>query len=244
MNQPIIFLSPCRRSIQFSRADHQTRLPPGSRSPAYDLARPDKTLFFGQTIKRDQLCQTRQDQLSFLPQTTQHGQHSLSVSLTLPQYTQPPPLGFHYQLFITGKVHSLCVGHGRLIYKAMDEPYKTYFPHTFGLKSLEVLFRLYLIVVRAASGAPWAGTGLPYPFTIIGLLCKYSVSDRSLAFEKQFRPRLGVSSSSRRFNFLVSPSSLSQSSMQSPAQLRQIRSISLSLFTFQSMCWASEAFTR
>ena len=126
--------------------------------------------------------------------------------------------------------------HGRLIYKAMDEPYKTYFPHTFGLKSLEFLFRLYLIVVRAAS--------LPYPFTIIGLLCKYSVSDRSLAFQKQFRPRLGVCSSSRRFNFVVSPSSLSQSSMQSPAQLRQIRSISLSLFTFQSMCWASEAFTR
>ena len=104
----------------------------------------------------------------------------------------------------------LCVlGHRRLIYKAMDEPYKTYFPHTFGLKSLEVLFRLYLIVVRAASGAPWAGTGLPYPFTIIGLLCKYSVSERSLAFQKQFRPRLGVCSSSRRFNFLVSPSSLS-----------------------------------
>ena len=39
-----------------------------------------------------------------------------------------------------------CVlGHGRLIYKALDEPYKTYFPHTFGLKSLEFLFRLYLI---------------------------------------------------------------------------------------------------
>ena len=155
----------------------------------------------------------------------------------------------------------------------MDEPYKTYFPHIFGLKSLQLLFQLYLIIVRAmcqktlnwvnhvylpsqnkehcivlygrvASGAPWAVKGLPYPFSIIGLLCKYSVSDRSLAFQKQFRPRLGVSSSSRRFNFLVSPSSLSQSSMQSPAQLRQIRSISLSLFTFQSMRWASEAFTR
>ena len=147
----------------------------------------------------------------------------------------------------------------------MDEPYKTYFPHIFGLKSLQLLFQLYLIIVRAmcqktlnwvnhvylpsqnkehcivlycrvASGAPWAVKGLPYPFSIIGLLCKYSVSDRSTPFQKQFRPRLDVSSSSRRFN--------SQSSMQSPAQLRQIRSISLSLFTFQSMCWASEAFTR
>ena len=75
------------------------------------------------------------------------------------------------------------MGHGRLIYKALDEPYKTYFPHIFGLKSLEFLFLLvYLIVVRVASGAPWAGKGLPYPFSIIELLCKYSVSNRSLAF--------------------------------------------------------------
>ena len=172
---------------------------------------------FGQTIGRDRLYQTRPDQLSFLPQTTQPGQHSLTVSLT---YHSTPSL--HRQdaiISFLSQVRSiLCVlGHGRLIYKALDEPYKTYFPHTFGLKSLEFLFRLYLIVVRVASGAPWAVKGLPYPFSIIGLLCKYSVSDRSLAFQKQFRPRLGVSSSSRRFNFVVSPSSLSSSSMQSPA---------------------------
>ena len=74
------------------------------------------------------------------------------------------------------------LGNGGLIYKAMDDSYQTYFPHTFGLKSLEFLFLLYLIVVRVASGAPWAGKGLPYPFSIIGLLSKYSVSDRNLAF--------------------------------------------------------------
>ena len=168
MNQPIIFLSPCRRSIQFSQADHQTRLPPGSRSSAYDLARPDQTPFFGQTIKRDRLCQTRPDQLSFLPQSTHQGQHSLSVSLTLPQYIQPPPLGCHYHLLITGKVHSFCVCHGRLICKALDEPYQTYFPHTFGLKFLDFSFRLYLIVVREASKVPWAVKGLPCPFSQLG----------------------------------------------------------------------------
>ena len=84
----------------------------------------------------------------------------------------------------------LCVlDHGRLIYKALDEPYKTCFPHTFGLKSLDFLFRLYLIVVRVASGAsgaPWVVKGLPYPFSIIGLLCKYLASDRSLAFKNNF----------------------------------------------------------
>ena len=169
---------------------------------------------FGQTIWRDRLRQTRPDQLSFVPQTTQPGQHGLSVSLTLPQYTQPPPSGCHYQLLVTGKVHSLCVGsYERLICNALDESYKTYFKHTFGLKSLDFLFRLYLIVVRVASGAPRAGKGLPYPSFIVCLLCRRSVSDRSSPFRKQFRPRLGVCSSSRRFNFVVSPSLLSPSSM-------------------------------
>ena len=173
---------------------------------------------FGQTITRDRLRQTRPDQFSFVPQTTQPGRHSLSVSLTLPQYTQPPPSGCLYQLLVTGKVHSFCVGsYKRWICNALHESYKTYFKQTFGLKSLDFLFWLYLIVVRVASGAPWAVKGLPYPFSIIGLLCKYSVSDRSSPFQKQLRPRLGVCSSFRRFNFVVSPSSLSSSSIQSPA---------------------------
>ena len=126
---------------------------------------------FGQTIRGDRLRQTRPDQFSFVPQTTQPGQHSLSVSLTLPQYTQPPPSGCHYQLLVTGKVHSLCVGsYERLICNALDESYKTYFKHTFGLKSLDFLFRLYLIVVRVASGVPWAGKFPRTPFPSLGCL--------------------------------------------------------------------------
>ena len=34
------------------------------------------------------------------------------------------------------------LGQGRLIYKALDEPCKAYYPHTFGLKSLDFYFRL------------------------------------------------------------------------------------------------------
>ena len=53
----------------------------------------------------------------------------------------------------TGQVHSLWVG-SRGVYKALDEPCKAYFPHTFGLKTSEFFFRLNLIVVRLVSGFP------------------------------------------------------------------------------------------
>ena len=53
----------------------------------------------------------------------------------------------------TGQVHSVWVG-SRGVYKALDEPCKAYFPHTFGLKTSEFFFRLNLIVVRLVSGFP------------------------------------------------------------------------------------------
>ena len=53
----------------------------------------------------------------------------------------------------TGQVHSLWVG-SRGVYRALDEPCKAYFPHTFGLKTPEFFFRLNLIVVRLVSGFP------------------------------------------------------------------------------------------
>ena len=49
------------------------------------------------------------------------------------------------------------------VYRALDELCKAYFPHTFGL-TFGTFFRLNLIVVRLASGVPWAGKGLPFPF--------------------------------------------------------------------------------
>ena len=50
------------------------------------------------------------------------------------------------------------------VYRALEEPCKAYFPHMFGLK-LPDFFRLNLILVRLASGVPWAGKGLPFPFS-------------------------------------------------------------------------------
>ena len=50
-------------------------------------------------------------------------------------------------------MHSLWVG-SRGVYRALDEPCKAYFPHTFGLKTPEFFFRLNLIVVRLVSGFP------------------------------------------------------------------------------------------
>ena len=37
---------------------------------------------------------------------------------------------------------SIGAGSGRIIFKALDEPYKAYFPHTFGLKSVDLIFGL------------------------------------------------------------------------------------------------------
>ena len=172
---------------------------------------------FGQTIGRDRLRQTRlsstdhpaspassqgpPSQTSLLSQTTQLGQHPLKfISHHHITTVRPASTGKDAIVSYVSQVRTiLCgLGHGRVIYKALNEPYKTYFPNTFGLKSLG----------RVASGVPWAGKGLPYPFFIVRMPCRYSVSDRSAAFQKQFRPRLSVCSSFRRIYFVVSPSSV------------------------------------
>ena len=79
-------------------------------------------------------------------QTTDHRPPSLTTQL---------PISTEYLTSWTGtgQVHSLWVG-SRGVYKALDEPCKAYFPHTFGLKTPEFFFRLNLIVVRLVSGFP------------------------------------------------------------------------------------------
>ena len=47
-------------------------------------------------------------------------------------------------------------------------------------------FRLYLTVVRLVSGVPRVGKGLPCPFSLVGFLCRCSVSDESSAFRNRF----------------------------------------------------------
>ena len=59
------------------------------------------------------------------------------------------------QIFFIQVRSSLCgLGQGRLTYRALDESCKAYYPHTFGLKSLDFILRLNLTVVRLVSGLP------------------------------------------------------------------------------------------
>ena len=39
------------------------------------------------------------------------------------------------------------VGSGRLVNRALDGPYKSYYPHTFGLKSADVSFGLANLII-------------------------------------------------------------------------------------------------
>ena len=82
-------------------------------------------------------------------------------------------------------MHSLWVGSGGGIYRALDEPCKAYFPHTFGLK-FPHFFRLNITLVSLANWVPWAGKGLPFPFPLDGFLCRCSVSNKNSAFRNRF----------------------------------------------------------
>ena len=82
-------------------------------------------------------------------------------------------------------MHSLWV-ESRGVYRALDEPCKAYFPHDFGLTFPDFFFG-GLTIVRLVSGVARAGKGLPCPFSLVGFLCRCSVSVKSSAF----RIRLG-----------------------------------------------------
>ena len=58
--------------------------------------------------------------------------------------------------------------------------------HTRSASSFRILFRLNLTVVRLASRVPWAGKGLPFPFSLDGFLCRCSVSNKNSAFRNRF----------------------------------------------------------
>ena len=58
--------------------------------------------------------------------------------------------------------------------------------HTRSASSFRILFRLNLTVVRLASGVPWAGRVLPFPFSLDGFLCRCSVSNKNSAIRNRF----------------------------------------------------------
>ena len=80
------------------------------------------------------VCQTnRPDQTTF-PQST----NQLDIFTARPTCRQ----NANELLLIQVRSIPYGLGQGRLIYRALDEPCKAYFPHTFGLKSLDFYFRL------------------------------------------------------------------------------------------------------
>ena len=92
-------------------------------------------------------------------------------------------------------MHSLWVG-SRGVNRALDEPCKAYFPHTFGLKTPDFFFRLNLIVVSLFSGAPRAGKGLPSPplFHRLGSFAgvRSATGVRLLRIDSAFWIRFGI----------------------------------------------------
>ena len=87
-----------------------------------------------QAFKPDQLKSVRPPEQTTFPQSTNY----LDVLTARPAYRQ----NANELLLIQVRSIPYGLGQGRLIYRALDEPCKAYFPHTFGLKSLDFYFRL------------------------------------------------------------------------------------------------------
>ena len=58
--------------------------------------------------------------------------------------------------------------------------------HTLSAWVFRTFFRLNLTLVSLANGVPWAGKGLPFPFSLDGFLCRCSVSNKNSAFRNRF----------------------------------------------------------
>ena len=105
-------------------------------SPHILTAKPDQLQSVGPPDQTDVSLsdqQTRPDQTTF-PQST----NQLDIFTARPASRQ----NANELLLIQVRSIPYGLGQGRLIYRALDEPCKAYFPHTFGLKSLDFYFRL------------------------------------------------------------------------------------------------------
>ena len=124
------------RSDHLLLADLQTRPSNQSIRTASSQTTPDQI----QPQIRPQLTIVRPDHHQIRPSeqtstaTSDHRPPSLTTQL---------PISTEYPTSWTGtgQVRSLWVG-SRGVYRALDEPCKAYFPHTFGLKTPEFFFRL------------------------------------------------------------------------------------------------------
>ena len=73
------------------------------------------------------------------PMNTQHLKDSKTFQCRESQHSHSQ---LPYERSVEYSGQSNGEGNGRIILKALDEPYKAYFPHTFGLKSADFLFGL------------------------------------------------------------------------------------------------------
>ena len=107
----------------------------------------DSTIFLRQTCLSDQSIRSAPDQTSTRDhqirpqhQTIRSDRHTRPPDQITPPDHRPPSLTTQLPIITayptswngTGQVHSLWVG-WRGVYRALDEPCKAYFPHTFGL---------------------------------------------------------------------------------------------------------------
>ena len=123
---------------QTSRVDHHTRPKLHNSQPDPPQIRPPNP---STTPDHPQTRQPSDHQIRpILPhQTTRTDHPNRQPSLTTEfQISTAQPVSWNG----TGQVHSLWVG-SRGVYRALDEPCKAYFPHTFGLKFPDFLSALF-----------------------------------------------------------------------------------------------------
>ena len=116
----------------------------------------DSTIFLRQTCLSDQSIRsapdqttTRDHQIRPPHQTIRSDRHTRPPDQITPPDHRPPSLTTQLPIITayptswngTGQVHSLWVG-WRGVYRALDEPCKAYFPHTFGLNFPDFFFGL------------------------------------------------------------------------------------------------------
>ena len=127
--------------------------------------------------------------------------------------------------------------------------------HRLSAWSFRTFFRLNLSLFSLASGVPWAGKGLPFPFSLDRFLCRCSVNNKStvrlLGIGSAFWIRLRFKETVRLHLFAPFQMDVTTAAFlvvvvvfTTISRLVAPIWIDLSHFTWQSMRWASEAFIR
>ena len=151
-----------RLDHETSPSDHHTRQ--SDQNPDHKAIRPSSRPDH-QTIRSPPPIQTTSSDNNTRPEYT-------SLDCSASKSAQ------HTQVLVMVQVRCIHCGLGQGGY---IELWMNLAKHTFHTPSawrFRILFRLNLTVVRLASGVPWAGRVLPFPFSLDGFLCRCSVSNK------------------------------------------------------------------